>query len=160
MKWWFCLQWYCHCMKGFFMVCQININLLPQRPPMAESVNPWKPTLPLCVPIQCVFSSNTTCVPPHDVFGGRGLDLYWHSGNARPLKAWWWCWCRTATPASSFLCVAWKFTKFFCKHSSKSFLQFVVASGWPGGGEHQLEVAHSKTPWLGFGFSSGLYRVH
>ena len=99
--------------ERLFMVCQIDINLLPQRPPMAESVNPWKPTLPLCVPIQCVFSSNTTCVPPHDVFGGRGLDLYWHSGNARPLKAWWWCWCRTATPASSFLCVAWKFTKFF-----------------------------------------------
>ena len=30
----------------------------------------------------------------------------------------------------------------------KDFLQFVVASGWPGGGEHQLEVAHSKTLWL------------
>ena len=95
--------------ERFFMVCQININILPQRPPM---VIPQKPTLPLCVPIQCVFSSNTTCVPPHDVFGGRGLDLYWHSGNARPLKAWWWWWCRTATPASSFLCVAWKFTIF------------------------------------------------
>ena len=153
--------------ERLLMVCQININILPQRPPMAESVNPWKPTLPLCVPIQCVFSSNTTCVPPHDVFGGRGLDLYWHSGNARPLKAWWWCWCRTATPASSFLCVAWKFTKFFFKHSSKSFFCslrifpiFVVASGWPGGGEHQLENAHSNTLWLGFGFSSGLYRVH
>ena len=122
--------------ERLLMVCQININLLPQRPPMAESVNPWKPTLPLCVPIQCVFSSNTTCVPPHDVFGGRGLDLYWHSGNARPLKAWWWCWCRTATPASSFLCVAWKFTKFFLFAQLKSFFCslrifpiFVVASG-------------------------------